>query len=75
MLTALRPCSSPASFFSRRSVLRNAVRKYRHNRPRYTQQVDQTAALGVEVLRFRNPLQATAWLQQMVVGQGVGDAP
>ncbi|MER6499847.1 adenylate kinase [Streptomyces sp. NPDC001455] len=50
------------AFFGRRSLLRTAVRKYRNNRPRYVQQVGQTAALGVEVVRLRSPREAERWM-------------
>jgi adenylate kinase family enzyme len=50
------------AFFSRRSVLANAVRKYLHNRDRYAAQLSGTAALGVPVLRFRTPGQTERWL-------------
>jgi hypothetical protein len=50
------------AFFSRRSVLANAVRKYLANRGRYRRQVDQTAGLGVQVCRFRTPRQTRRWL-------------
>jgi adenylate kinase family enzyme len=51
------------AFFSRRSVLANAVRKYLANRGRYRRQADQTAGLGVQVLRFRTPRQTRRWLE------------
>jgi adenylate kinase family enzyme len=50
------------AFFERRSLLRTAIRKYRHNRPRYARQVAETAALGVHVVRLRSGRQADAWL-------------
>lgn len=68
---------SPASastwrraFFSRRSVLANAVRKYLANRGRYRRQADQTAGLGVQVLRFRTPRQTRRWLEDVVTPPG-----
>ncbi|HEY4853088.1 MAG TPA: hypothetical protein VII22_20050 [Streptosporangiaceae bacterium] len=50
------------AFFSKKSVLANAVRKYVRNRGRYASQLSETAALGVQVLRFRTPGQAEQWL-------------
>jgi hypothetical protein len=50
------------AFFSKKSVLVNAVRKYMRNRGRYASQLSETAALGVRVLRFRTPGQAERWL-------------
>ena len=50
------------AFFSKRSVLANAVRKYLRNRGKYAAQLSETAALGVQVLRFRTPGQAEQWL-------------
>jgi adenylate kinase family enzyme len=50
------------AFFSRKSVLANAVRKYVHNRGKYAAQLTETAALGVRVFRFRTPRQAEKWL-------------
>jgi hypothetical protein len=50
------------AFFSRKSVLANAVRTYVHNRGKYAARLSQTAALGVQVLRFRAPCQAEKWL-------------
>jgi shikimate kinase len=50
------------AFFSRKSVLANAVRKYMRNRARYAAQLSETAALGIPVLRFRAPRQAEQWL-------------
>jgi shikimate kinase len=50
------------AFFSRKSVLANAVRKYMRNRGKYAAQLSETAALGVGVLRFRTPGQAEQWL-------------
>ncbi|MFJ4343514.1 hypothetical protein [Streptomyces sp. NPDC088915] len=54
------------AFFGRRSLLRTAVRKYRHNRPRYARQVAETAALGVRVVRLRSGRQANAWLAEQL---------
>ncbi|MFE9045235.1 adenylate kinase [Streptomyces sp. NPDC007818] len=54
------------AFFGRRSLLRTAVRKYRHNRPRYARQVAETAALGVRVVRLRSGREADAWLAQQL---------
>jgi shikimate kinase len=50
------------AFFSRKSVLANAVRKYLRNRGKYATRLSETAALGVQVLRFRTPEQAGQWL-------------
>jgi len=50
------------AFFSKKSVLANAVRKYVRNRGRYASQLSGTAALGVRVLRFRTPGHAEQWL-------------
>src|SRR6266851_8806017 len=55
------------AFFSRRSVLANVVRKYLHNRDKYTRQLAATAELGVQVLRFRTPRQTRKWLNGNVV--------
>ncbi|MCT2588390.1 adenylate kinase [Streptomyces sp. N2-109] len=49
------------AFFSRRSLLRTAIRKYRNNRSRYVLQVSETAARGVEVVRLRNPREVQRW--------------
>ncbi|OKJ25183.1 adenylate kinase [Streptomyces sp. CB01580] len=49
------------AFFARRSLLRTAVRKYRHNRPRYARQVAETAALGVQVVRLRSARDVERW--------------
>ncbi|MET9954433.1 hypothetical protein ABZ135_23220 [Streptomyces sp. NPDC006339] len=54
------------AFFGRRSLLRTAVRKYRHNRPRYARQVAETAALGVRVVRLRSGREADAWLAEQL---------
>jgi hypothetical protein len=51
------------AFFSRRSVLANAVRKYLVNRGRYERQAAETSGLGVQVLRFRTPRQTRRWLK------------
>ena len=66
-LTGREPTPAGASgwrraFFSRKSVLANAVRKYVRNRGKYAAQLSETAALGVRVLRFRTPRQAEQWL-------------
>ncbi|HUY44576.1 MAG TPA: hypothetical protein VMV92_02445 [Streptosporangiaceae bacterium] len=50
------------AFFSKKSVLANAVRKYLRNRSRYADQLAETTQLGVGVLRFRTPGQAGQWL-------------
>jgi adenylate kinase family enzyme len=50
------------AFFSRKSVLANAVRKDVRNRAKYADQLSGTADLGVRVLRFRTPAQAEQWL-------------
>lgn len=57
------------AFFGRRSMLRTAIRKYRNNRPRYAQQVAETAALGVRVVRVRSGREADAWLRQQLAGR------
>ncbi|WP_331728558.1 adenylate kinase [Streptomyces sp. NBC_01176] len=57
------------AFFGRRSLLRTAVRKYRNNRPRYAQQVAETAALGVRVVRLRSGRAADAWLARQLSGR------
>ncbi|MEW1723908.1 adenylate kinase [Streptomyces sp. NPDC093109] len=57
-----------AAFFARRSLLRTAVRKYRANRPRYAQQVAETANLGVEVVRLRSPREVQRWRQRTAKG-------
>ncbi|WP_258308184.1 adenylate kinase [Streptomyces sp. NWU339] len=57
------------AFFGRRSLLRTAIRKYRNNRPRYAQQVAETAALGVHVVRLRSGRQANAWLTRQLTGR------
>ncbi|MFJ3310452.1 adenylate kinase [Streptomyces sp. NPDC086549] len=56
------------AFFSRRSLLRTAIRKYRNNRPRYAQQVSETAALGVEVIRLRSPHEVRHWKTELMKG-------
>ncbi|MFB0627703.1 hypothetical protein [Streptomyces sp. AB3(2024)] len=46
------------AFFSRRSLLRTAIRKnrrYCNNRPRYVLQVQETATPGARVVRLRGP--------------------
>lgn len=55
------------AFFSKRSVLANAVRKYARNRRRYAEELSETAQLGVRVLRFRTPRQAEQWLGTVAV--------
>lgn len=60
------------AFFARRSVLRNAIRKYRNNRPRYARQIDEAATFGVRVLRFRNPTDAQGWAQQPHIDDDTG---
>ncbi len=54
------------AFFDRRSLLRTAVRKYRHNRPRYARQAAATAALGVQVVRLRSGRETDAWLAEQL---------
>ncbi|MFH9953715.1 adenylate kinase [Streptomyces roseolus] len=54
------------AFFGRRSLLRTAVRKYRHNRPRYARQVAETAALGVRVVRLRSGREADVWVAEQL---------
>ena len=51
------------AFFSKRSVLANAVRKYVRNRRRYAEELSETARLGMRVLRFRTPRQVEQWLR------------
>ncbi|MFE9137658.1 adenylate kinase [Streptomyces sp. NPDC007355] len=57
------------AFLGRRSLLRTAVRKYRHNRPRYAQQVAETAVLGVQGVQLRSGRQADAWLAGVLAGR------
>jgi adenylate kinase family enzyme len=59
----------PLLLVERRSLLRTASRKYRHNRPRYAQQVAETVALGVHVVRLRSGRQADAWLANALAGR------
>jgi hypothetical protein len=66
-LTGCEPAPGSAfgwrrAFFSRNSVLANAVRKYARNRGRYARQLAETAGLGVQILHFRTPGQAERWL-------------
>ncbi|MFF3358850.1 adenylate kinase [Streptomyces sp. NPDC002917] len=56
------------AFFSRRSLLRTAIRKYRTNRPRYARQVSETADLGVEVVRLRSPRNVQRWKRETAKG-------
>jgi adenylate kinase family enzyme len=59
------------AFFSKKSVLANAVRKYVRNRRKYAGQLSETARLGVQVLRFRAPGQAEQWLRTVAaLGEG-----
>ncbi|MEV7196539.1 AAA family ATPase [Streptomyces sp. NPDC093510] len=60
-----------AAFFARQSLLRTAIRK-RANRPRYAQQVAETAALGVEVVRLRSPREVQHWRQRTAKGPADG---
>ncbi|MGH8884410.1 MAG: adenylate kinase [Egibacteraceae bacterium] len=53
------------AFFSRRSVLSNAVRKWLTNRDRYARYAAEASAFGVKVLRFRTPRQAKEWLTEL----------
>jgi adenylate kinase family enzyme len=57
------------AFFSRKSVLANAVRKYLGNREKYAAQLSETRALGVQVLRFRTSGQAGQWLATLAVAR------
>jgi adenylate kinase family enzyme len=57
------------AFFSKKSVLANAVRKYVRNRKKYAAQLAVTHALGVEVLRFRTSGQTDRWLAILAVAQ------
>ncbi|MFE2586564.1 adenylate kinase [Streptomyces sp. NPDC059378] len=57
-----------AAFFARRSLLRTAIRKYCANRPRYAQQMAETAALGVEVVRLRSPREVQHWKERTAKG-------
>lgn len=61
-----RPLTWNAAFFSRRSIFSNALRKYLRNRDKYLKQIEQTAASGVRVLRFRSPRQTRRWLNQQI---------
>ncbi|MFJ8677539.1 hypothetical protein [Streptomyces sp. NPDC093589] len=54
------------AFFGRRSLLRTAIRKYRNNRPRYVEQVAETTALGVRVVRLRSGREADVWLARQL---------
>ncbi|MEU9088383.1 adenylate kinase [Streptomyces sp. NPDC048357] len=56
------------AFFKRRSLLRTAIRKYRNNRPRYAEQVAETARLGVEVVTLRSPRAVNRWKTDMLKG-------
>lgn len=56
------------AFFSRRSLLRTAIRKHRTNRPRYARQVSETADLGVEVVRLRSPRDVQHWKSETAKG-------
>lgn len=56
------------AFFSRRSLLRTAIRKYRTNRPRYARQVSETADLGVEIVRLRSPRDVQRWKKETAKG-------
>ncbi|MFF2852940.1 adenylate kinase [Streptomyces sp. NPDC058001] len=56
------------AFFSRRSLLRTAIRKYRTNRPRYARQVSETADLGVQVVRLRSPRDVQRWKRETAKG-------
>lgn len=58
------------AFFSRRSLLRTAIRKYRNNRPRYAQQVAETADLGIEVVRLRSPREVHRWKDELMKMKG-----
>ncbi len=57
------------AFFSRKSVMSNAVRKYLRNRSKYERQLAETAELGVQVLRFRTPRQASRWLSEVAASR------
>ncbi|MEV7275206.1 adenylate kinase [Streptomyces bacillaris] len=61
-----------SAFFARRSLLRTAIRKRRANRPRYVRQVAETAALGVDVVRLRNPRDVRNWMRRTVKARTVG---
>jgi hypothetical protein len=63
------------AFFSRRSVLANAVRKYLHNRDKYAAQLSRTAELGIPVLRFRTPGQTERWLDALATRPALGPEP
>jgi adenylate kinase family enzyme len=60
-LTGREPGNWRTALLGPRATTRSVIRKYRHNRPRYTRQAAETAALGVTVLRFRSPRQAARW--------------
>jgi len=57
------------AFFSRKSVLANAIRKYLRNRGRYADQLAGIPQPGVQVLRFRTPAQAEHWLTAISGGR------
>jgi adenylate kinase family enzyme len=63
------------AFFSRKSVLANAVRKYLRNRGKYAAQLAETRALGVQVLRFRTSGQAEQWLGILAAAQPHSQRP
>ncbi|MEU6763945.1 adenylate kinase [Streptomyces sp. NPDC046853] len=60
------------TFTARRSVWRNAWRKYRANRPRYARQASEAAAVGVRVLRSRSPRQTLRWAHELSTADGSG---
>lgn len=53
------------AFFSRRSVLSNAVRKWFTNRGKYARYAAEASASGVNILRFRTPRQTEQWLTEL----------
>jgi len=55
------------AFVGSRSVLGNTVRKYLRNRDKYRQQLDESRARGVDVVRFRRPRETDAWVSDYVV--------
>lgn len=50
------------SFFTRRNLVWTVTRKYVRNRPSYRKSLGELA--GAEVIRFRSPRQAAAWLER-----------
>lgn len=67
----LRDLTWRRAFFSRRSVLANAARKWMRNRAKYERYLAEAATDGVTVLRFRSPRQTRRWLAGVTPGQPV----